>query len=132
MHGEYQWMRKVLKNMDNEQLIELFTDLEDIEAVTRIADIAYYVAANNGVICPTPNKEWVDKNKMVSTTTLSSNLTAINKIAKEEREKQWEKLRVKFPTTEPLNAEQSETEEWKEQDDAQRYQDIKSTQDALK
>ena len=44
--GQYQWMRKVLKNMDEKQLVELFHDLEDIEAVERIADVAYHFVEN--------------------------------------------------------------------------------------
>lgn len=87
MAGEYQWMRKVLRNMDEKQLIELFHDLEDLETVERIADCAYHFVENFHVEC--------------------------EEIAKSLDEK-------------------SDEQDWKEQDDAQRYRDIKSTQDSYR
>ena len=41
MGGEYQYMRKILRIMDEKQLNELFHDLDDIDAVERIANAAY-------------------------------------------------------------------------------------------
>jgi len=85
MAGEYQWMRKVLKNMDEKQLIELFHDLEDIETVQRIADCAYHF---------TENYDYAEQ-------------------------EDYDRVNGK-----------SDEQDWKEQDDAQRYRDIKSTQDS--
>ncbi len=42
----YQWMYKMLRNMDEKQLLELFADLDDIKAVQRIADCAYHFTEN--------------------------------------------------------------------------------------
>ena len=80
---QYQWLRRVLKNMDEKQLLELFHDIDDIEAVQRIADCAYHHVENF------------------------------------ERE-----------VEEIVNPKSySEFKEWEEQDNAQRYADIKAEQD---
>lgn len=81
MAGEYQWMRKVLKNMDEKQLIELFHDLEDIETVQRIADCAYHFTENYDYA------EQEDYNRVNG---------------------------------------KSDEQDWKEQDDAQRFRDVQS------
>lgn len=47
MNLQWQWLRKVLENMDEKQLSELFHDLNDLEAVERIADCAYHFVENN-------------------------------------------------------------------------------------
>lgn len=41
MDGKYMWVRKLLKNMDEKQLTELFHDVDDIEALHRIYSCAY-------------------------------------------------------------------------------------------
>lgn len=79
--SNYVEMLKKIKAMDEKQLLELFHDIEDIEAVQRIADTAYHFCEN-----------YVDP--------------------EEEGEHEWV--------------------DWKRQDDAQRYADIKSTQDSWK
>lgn len=73
-----------LKTMDESQLIELFHDLEDIEAVKRIAYTAQNFCENNAL--PEPEFDEVSN-------------------------------------------ETSDYQDWKQLDDAQRYRDIKSTQD---
>lgn len=41
MDGKYMWVRKLLKNMDEKQLTELFHDIDDIDALHRIYSCAY-------------------------------------------------------------------------------------------
>ena len=42
----YCWMRKCLKNMDEKQLLELWHDIGNIDAIQRIADTAYEYTEN--------------------------------------------------------------------------------------
>lgn len=71
-----------LKNMDEKQLVELFHDLESIEAVERIADCAYHFVENYDY--------------------------------------------------EGAQTDISDEQDAKEVDDAERYRDIKSTQESMK
>lgn len=46
MGALYQWMRKVLKNMSEDQLNELMIDMEDRDAIERISEAAIYHLEN--------------------------------------------------------------------------------------
>ena len=45
MMGKYLWVCKLLKNMDEKQLEELFIDIGDKNAVIRIYQTAYKISA---------------------------------------------------------------------------------------
>lgn len=45
--GKYMWFRKLLKNMDEKQLTELFYDINDIDSVHRISECAFKFVLNN-------------------------------------------------------------------------------------
>jgi len=85
---EYMYMLRTMKEMDEEQLIEFFYDIEDINAIKRMSSAAEIFLKHN-VISPEPEIEDVSN-------------------------------------------ETSDYEDFKQLDDAQRYRDIKSTQDQFK
>lgn len=94
-----QWMRKVLKSMDHQQLMELFNDMESLMAVEKIANAAYCFLADNSGIKIGLNEQ-------------SNDLIDENDHSLDA----YKYLDI-----------QSEYEEAKEIDDAQRYRDIKLT-----
>lgn len=123
MGGMFVWMRKMLKAMDEKQLLEMFHDMDDIAAIERIADAAYHFVENY------EDPEWAKFKK----DNLPS-ITELNQMTQKELDKLPKPLvksgeSYKFSTVNnPNNFNvMSEDEENKEADDLQRYRDIKST-----
>ena len=84
MRNRIEEVMKVLKSMDEKQLLAMFHDMEDIEAVERIADCAYHFTENYEA----PDQE--------------------------------------CESADPCPCNKSDEQDWKDQDDAQRYRDIQS------
>lgn len=116
--NKYAMTLETLRTMDEKQLLQMFHDMQDIVAVERIADCAYYFVENEGAIQHHPNKEWVDNNKIKL-----PSITELNAIAK----KQLDEMNHACDAKEYLG--KSDEQDWKDQDDLQRTRDIK---DALK
>jgi len=93
--GYDKFIIKILKSMDEKQLLELFHDIGDISTIERIADCAYHFVENY--------ETEKDKRNNIRSRQLDADLKS-----------------GKY---------RSEEADWKEQDDLQRYRDIKSTQE---
>jgi hypothetical protein len=97
MSKEYQCMLRFLNHATDEQITELFYDLENIDLVEKMGDLAYIFVEYHAI---------QQQNKFLKPIIKSGEV-------------------LEYST-------QSYENELKDADDAQRYRDIKSTQDSLK